>query len=150
MFGHPFLRNGLLTTCSVLLLSSCGVFFSEGERPVNVLVCDSFLVYDMCAQDLDADGVVEFVYFDDNYEIFLYRAGTEDRVPDNLIMHRCAQEMDDNIIGSASRILYISDSTPLLEKTDIKGSMMISYISYMPRVASCNAAADEAEALSEI
>jgi|TARA_B110000263_G_C15177600_1_gene449992 hypothetical protein len=149
MLGHALLRNSLLTICSVVLLSGCAALFDDIDRPVNALVCDNFLIYDMCAQDMDADGVVEYVYFENSDKVFLYRVGTQEGLPANLKMHRCAQEMDDSIVSSASRMFYVSDETPYIERTDIRGAMMLSYISYMPRVASCNVAADQAQTLSE-
>jgi hypothetical protein len=147
MLGHALLRNGLLLIGSVVLLSGCAAFFDGSDGPANALVCDNFLIYDMCAQDMDADGVVEYVYFEDTDQVFLYRVGTQEGLPSNLEMHPCAQEMDDSILSSASRMLDVSDETPYIERTDIRGAMMLSYISYMPRVASCNMAAEQAQTL---
>jgi hypothetical protein len=41
-------------------------------------------------------------------------------------------------------VFYIEESTSLLEKTDIRGAMMIKYIAQLPEVTACNMRADAA------
>ena len=119
------------------LLAACSSSL-DMDSPVVDLYCDNFLIYDMCAQDLNRDGEVELVYFTDTREVFLYRDGALPRIPDELSMHRCAQMMDNAIITNTSRLFYISEETSYLERTNIRSDMMFSYISYIPRVAGCN------------
>lgn len=128
----------------LLLLAACAgttppAVVTQGPIPVSTLYCDSFLIYDMCAQDLDQDGVVELVYFADTSEVFLWRGDSHEHLPDNLAMHRCAQQMDDDVVNTTSLLFYIDDETDYLERVDIKSSLMFSYVNYMPRVMRCNA-----------
>ena len=131
-----------------LLLNSCGSL-PEGARPVSSLYCDNFLIYDMCARDLSGNGVVDLVYFTDTLEVFMFRPGTERRVPNDLGVHRCARPMDEDLVATTSRLFYIDDETSYLEKQDIRGSMLLKYMSYMPEVTACNMRHEEAEQTAE-
>ncbi len=111
--------------------------------------CDNFLIYDMCARDLSGNGVVDLVYFTDSLEVFMYRPGAENRVPDELGVHRCVQPMDEELIATTSRLFYIDEETTLLEKQDIRGAMLLKYMAYMPEVTACNLRHDEEERESE-
>ncbi len=134
----------ILVMFTLLSLSACSLT-GIGDRPVSDLYCDRFLVYDMCAQDLDSDGVVEFVYFPDSKDVFMYREGADEIVPIELNMHRCAVLMDESLVATTSRVFYVGDETTFLEKQDIKGAMMIKYIAYMPGVTACNMQRDQAD-----
>jgi len=131
-----------------LLLASCSSSYIAGVRPVSSEYCDNFLVYDMCARDTNRDGVVDVVYFTDTDEVFMYREGMEGRFPRNLEVHQCAQAMDEDLVATTSRLFFIDEETSFLEKQDIRGSMMIKYIAYMPRVSSCNMQAEQQRAAS--
>ena len=132
-------RYKLLTILLPLfLLASCSSSL-DMTRPVSDFYCDNFLIYEMCAQDLNQDGEAELVFFTDTNEIFLYRDGTEPVLPGALSMHRCAQPMNEDILRDTSRLFYISDNTSYLERSDIKGSLMVSYVSFLPRLAGCSA-----------
>lgn len=126
-----------------LLLSACGSFSIDGLRPVNALYCDNFLIYDMCARDTNRDGVVDFVYFSDTREVFMYRSDWEGEFPDQHGTHRCAMAMDEDLVVTTSRLFYIDEDTTYLEKQDIRGAMMIKYIAYMPEVSACNMRAEK-------
>lgn len=131
-----------------LLLNSCGSL-PEGARPVSSLYCDNFLIYDMCARDLSGNGVVDLVYFTDTMEVFMFRPGTENRVPTTLGVHRCARSMDEELVSTTSRLFYIDDETSYLEKQDIRGAMLLKYMAYMPEVTACNMRHKEAEQTAE-
>jgi hypothetical protein len=118
-------------------LTACASSF-ELQRPVSDLYCDNFLIYEICAQDIDGDGEVEMVYFTDTNEVFLYRNGTETWLPASLSMHRCAQQMNTDVISNTSRLFYITEDTTYLERANIRGDLIFSYVSYIPRVASCS------------
>lgn len=126
-----------------LLMASCSSSDIAGVRPSTSEYCDNFLVYDMCARDTNRDGVVDVVYFTDSDEVFMYREGMEGRFPSNLEVHQCAQAMDEDLVATTSRLFFIDDETSFIEKQDIRGSMMIKYIAYMPRVSACNMQAEQ-------
>lgn len=138
----------LVPVILLLALASCANTDVNGRRQVTTEYCDNFLVYDMCARDTNRDGVVDVVYFTDTEEVFMYREGMQERFPRSLNVHRCAQMMDEDLVVTTSRLFYIDDETSYLEKQDIRGSMMIKYIAYMPRVTSCNMRAEEQEVVS--
>lgn len=117
--------------------AGCGIWQLADNQEVS-LYCDNFLIYDMCVQDLDRDGVAEFVYFQDSNEVFLYREGAQEEVPVGLTVHRCAQLMDESLVATSSRVFFVNEDTSYLVVQDIKGAMMIKYIAYMPQVTACN------------
>ncbi len=126
----------------LLTLASCGLV-TLADRPANDLYCDNFLVYDMCAQDLNHDGIVEFVYFPDSMDVFMYRGDAELNIPEELGLHRCAILMDDQLVATTSRVFYIDEETSYLERQDIRGAMLIKYIAHMPGVTACTMRRDQ-------
>jgi len=141
------IRSAILFVLTGSLIA-CGSL-PEGAMPVSSNYCDNFLIYDMCARDLSGNGVVDLVYFTDSLEVFMYRPGAENRVPDELGVHRCVQPMDEELIATTSRLFYIDEETTLLEKQDIRGAMLLKYMAYMPEVTACNLRHDEEERESE-
>tara|TARA_B100000427_G_scaffold304093_1_gene289077 strand:- start:426 stop:731 length:306 start_codon:yes stop_codon:yes gene_type:complete len=98
----------------------------------------------MCAEDLDNDGIVEHVYFADTLEVFLFRQGAKDGIPDRLDKHRCIRAMDESLVATTNRVFGITDDTSYLEKQDIRGAMMIKYFAYLPEITACNLRAEQA------
>lgn len=131
----------LITGC--LFLASCAGDFI-GERPVNDLYCDNFVLYEMCARDSNRDGIVDYTYFEETKEIFMYRNRLPRRIPAGFGVHRCAMPMEEDLVATTSRVFYIDDSSSLLERTDIRGAMLLKYMSKLPEVTACNMRADEA------
>jgi hypothetical protein len=117
----------------------------EGARPVSAEYCDNFLIYDMCARDLSRNGVVDLVYFTDTLEVFMFRPGAENNIPDDLGVHRCVRPMDEELVATTSRLFYIDEETTYLERQDIRGAMLLKYMTYMPEVTACNLRHDRAE-----
>ena len=146
-FVSMFIRSSnnrviaLLSAC--LLLAGCsGV--NLADRPVNNLYCDNFVLYEMCARDSNRDGIVDYTYFQETKEIFMYRNRLPRRIPAGFGVHRCAMPMEEDLITTTSRVFYIDDSSSLLEKTDIRGAMMLKYMTKLPEVTACNMRADQA------
>lgn len=131
----------LLVTITLLSFNACSVTGFGGS--LSDVYCDNFLIYDMCAQDLNGDGVVEYVYFADTLEVFMFRDGANENVPAPHGMHRCAMPMDEDLVATTSRVFQVTDETSYLEKQDIRGAMMIKYIAYMPRVTTCTLRAEQ-------
>lgn len=142
MIIHSSQLRVLLLSCSLFLVSCAGSYL--GERPANNLYCDNFLVYEMCARDSNRDGIVDYTYFEESKEIFMYRDRLPRRIPAGLGVHRCAMPMEEDLVETTSRVFYIDEDSSLLEKTDIRGAMMIKYIAKLPEVTACNMRADEA------
>jgi len=127
---------------SLLMLTACGLG-TAGVRPTTSLYCDNFLVYRMCARDMDSDGVVEFVYFEASEEVFMWREGARDDIPADMKLHQCAEVMDPELVATTNRVFFVDDETSYLERQDIRGGMMIRYITKLPRVAACNMRANQ-------
>lgn len=138
------LRLTMLVLYSTLLVA-CSNLDTEGLQPASFNYCDNFLIYDMCARDTNRDGVVDYVYFTDSEEIFMFREGADRRFPADLLVHECAQMMDDDLVATTSRLLFIDEETGYLERQDIRGAMMIKYIAYMPEVTACNMRNEEVQ-----
>jgi len=98
----------------------------------------------MCARDTNRDGIVDFTYFEESKEIFMYRNRLPRRIPTGLSVHRCAMPMEEDLVVTTSRVFYVDETTSLLERTDIRGAMMLKYIAKLPEVTACNMRADEA------
>lgn len=127
----------LFLCATLVLLASCQTI-PRGERPTNDLYCDNFMVYGMCARDMNGDGVVEFVYFEKSKQAFMYRPDAEKLLPKDLEMHPCATPMDEDVVKTTSRVFFVDDETTLLEKTDIRGSLMLKYMAALPEITACN------------
>ena len=80
-------KSILRVTLSLGLVSylvACNSIKLLSTSPINNVYCDNFLIYEMCAEDTDNDGIVEHVYFADTSEVFLYRQGAKESIPDLL------------------------------------------------------------------
>ena len=122
----------------ILSLVDCQSIGLVSTTPTNNVYCDNFLIYEMCAEDMDNDGVVEHVYFSDTLEVFLYRKGAKESIPDRLDMHRCIRAMDEGLVATTNRVFGVTDDTAYLEKQDIRGAMMIKYFAHLPEITACN------------
>lgn len=138
----------LFLALGILSLAGCGSL-PIGMQPTNSEYCDNYLIYDMCARDMSGNGIVDLVYFSDTLEVFMFRPGADDNVPSELGVHRCAMPMDEDLIATTSRLFYIDEETSFLERQDIRGAMLIKYVTYMPEVTACNMRADRAEASAQ-
>ncbi len=131
-----------LLTSSLTLVGCAGSYV--GERPANNLYCDNFLLYEMCAHDSNRDGIVDYTYFEKSREIFMYRERLPRRIPAGMGVHRCAMPMEEDLVETTSRVFYIDESSSLFERTDIRGAMMLKYMTKLPEVTACNMRADQA------
>lgn len=132
----------LLLLALLVSLNGC-LSVDEYLNPKNSLYCDNFLVYDMCVRDMDRDGVAEFIYFEDSQEVFLYSEDALAQLPGNLGVHYCARVMDPDLVATTSRMLFIDDETSFMERSDIRGSLLLRYMTLMPDVAACNMAREQ-------
>jgi len=137
-------NNRVISLLSVCLLLAGCYGTNLADRPANSLYCDNFVLYEMCARDVDRDGIVDYTYFQESKEIFMYRDRLPRRIPAGFGVHRCAMPMGADLIATTSRGFYIDESSSLLERTDIRGAMVLKYMAKLPEVTACNMRADEA------
>lgn len=131
----------ILISLIITLLSSCSTI--SHDKQMTDLYCDSYFVYDMCALDVDYNGEVDFIYFNGNKEIMLYWENMAPAIPDHLKFHECAQMMDAALRNSASELLFLSDETSFLEKSNTETRIFLHYARYVGPVSSCNGTDDD-------
>lgn len=107
------------------------------NQPSTSLYCDSYLIYRMCAMDIDKNGDVDFMYFEDTNEIFMISAEYNGERFENFIYHECLQPMDDAIRNASSELLFINKSSGALKKTQLKTRLMLNYTRYLPDINHC-------------
>lgn len=127
----------------LLLTGGCSSNLPPSESRINntvkttQLYCARYLIYDLCAIDLDHNGSTDALYFDDTKEVFMYDLLYEARVLTQFDMHPCAQIMDDGMKAASTQILTIQDDTPFLEKLSIQKTLIEQYSRYTPKVRAC-------------
>ena len=135
MSRTPLTRAALLST---LLLGGCASMqpdqagmMSESQGKTS---CGSFFVYKMCLTDTLGDQRVDYMYFADTDEIFMYRPGAT--LPTDKSVHRCAMAMEDKVVTHSSELLY-GDELSLLQEMDVKRKLLLSYMSAKDGVDGC-------------
>lgn len=99
--------------------------------------CDSYLMYDMCVQDVDANGVADLMYFEDTLEVFMVSADFRNTLPNSLSLHRCVQAMDSPLQKTSSQLLAMNADSGVLQKTRLKSQLMLEYMRYYTAINSC-------------
>ena len=101
--------------------------------------CDAFFIYIICVGDIDRSGDVDYAYFGDDYQIFMYAQAM--REPLNALgqpWHRCVIPMSERTRNYGSRLLY-SEELGLSERLAIKGKLLRSYRASQGAIEACNA-----------
>ena len=113
----------------------------ENNRPkLSLLYCDSFMIYTMCAEDLNRDGEVDLFFFEDDDQIFFYRKGYLKNIITSHLFHPCMREMTNDLVRLGSRLFLIKKDGNFVHKIAIQTKLMASYISYLPVINSCQEA----------
>ncbi len=95
--------------------------------------CDSFMVYTMCMTDRAKDGDVDFVYFADDLQIFMYRHDAQ--LPGHMPMHRCARPIEGEVQDYGNALMY--EDLSLLEEMDVKRKLLLAFMSAKDEVDAC-------------
>jgi hypothetical protein len=131
----------------VLWLGACAS--TPGNvRPPGKEHCESFFIYVLCISDLDADGQVDYMYFDDTREIFMYADHMLSQLNDVLPLHACAIPMSDRTRDYSSQLLY-GDDLGISARLVVKGKMAVSYRAAQPAVDACYTSLDPDPASTE-
>lgn len=135
--SHVFLLF-LVTT----LLGACASHKPDERVQIHQVYCDSYLHYDMCAEDLNGNGEVDILFFKDTYEVMMYWEPTRHLIPTSRPMHRCAQIMSVDLKQANTETLYVNEETDALTIAHIKTRIFLNYLPYMAGVNRCNGLAE--------
>ena len=133
-----------LLACGLLVISLAGcsstatVPAAPAMAGVSRIVCDSYIVLDMCVRDLSEDNTVDMIYFSDTREIFMYQDGRKELVAEVMPLHRCAVPLSPAMQATTDRILH-RKNIGLTEEMDIARQLITSYIAAKPEIDACNA-----------
>ena len=123
---------------AVLLLAGCASDpVVEQEPEVGKIVCDSYIILDMCVRDLTGDGQVDMIYFTDTNEIFMYREGMMDVVGQVMSFHQCAVPLSEGMQDTTNRIII--DGQTFTARLGIKRELLANYMRSKSEIDACNA-----------
>lgn len=106
--------------------------------------CESFFIYEICIADLDRDRAVDFMYFGDDLQIFMYDRDQREALADLQPFHACAVPMSSDIRETSTQLLY-GDDLPLTRRLALKGSLLKDYRAAQPAIDACNTGRGGAE-----
>lgn len=130
----------LWSILAVIALAGCSSAPQQAESTdpiVRDTYCDSYLVYDMCVQDVDEDGIADLMYFKDTQEVFMVTSQQLQSPTRDFSLHRCVQEMDAATQAASTRLLTIDEHTGMMRKTQLKSKLMLVYMHYYNDIQSC-------------
>lgn len=110
---------------------------------LNQHFCDSYLMYQMCADDLNADGEADVLYFEDSGQVFMLNPNTPKELLQAHTMHECMQIMDSDMLAASSALHRVNDQMGALQRSKIKARLMLSYTRYMSRINECRSSLGE-------
>ena len=119
------------------------VSIEKNRARLSSLYCDSFMIYTMCAEDLNRDGKVDLFFFEDDDQIFFYRKGYLKNIISSHLFHPCMREMTDDLVRLGSRLFLIKKDEISVNKIAIQTKLMAFYISYLPVINSCQEANEQ-------
>lgn len=110
----------------------------DQSSAVGRTVCDSYVVLDMCVQDVVGDQQVDMIYFTDTKEIFMYREGMKERVGELMPFHRCAIPLSAEMQATTNRILD-REGLSFTEELGITKDLLANYLAARPTIEACEA-----------
>ena len=139
------LQKHLIAFALVSILQACAVKPDKAaEQAKGVTVCDAYLIFSMCVQDIDGDNTVDMAYFTDTKEAFMYQEGKQALVGRTMPFHRCAVPLDAGMQATTNRILRRTDLS-LAEEISITQGLIVNYASAKPAIDACNARFEKGE-----
>lgn len=127
----------MLAACSSTPNTPDAASSADSAAPDRV-VCDSYLMQPMCVQDLSGDATVDFIYFTDTNEIFMYREGHKEAVAKVMPLHRCAVPLNPGMQATTNQILHRKNLS-LTEELDITRKLIVNFVAAKPDIDACNA-----------
>ena len=124
-----------------MLLTACGGLEEKTtSNGKGKLVCDTWFIYELCAQDYTGDGQLDLLYFDDTKEILMYRMGTRELVQEVLPLHVCARAMEQTTVDAGTKMLYAGPEISFIELLGYKRTLAADYLAAQDEVRACNKA----------
>jgi hypothetical protein len=99
----------------------------------GVTTCDSFMIYTMCMTDRAEDGDVDYVYFADDLQIFMFQPDAQ--LPGDMPIHRCARPIEGEVQGYGNALMY--EDLNLLEEMDVKRKLLVAFMAAKDEVDVC-------------
>jgi hypothetical protein len=122
-----------------MTLAGCSSTPVTSTRQVQArIVCDTYIILNMCVEDLAGDGTVDMVYFSDTNEAFMYQQGMHNAVAQVMPLHRCAVPLNVGMQATTNRILG-RENLSLSEELDITRQLIANYVAAKPAIDACNA-----------
>lgn len=126
----------VLVLPALVALASC----TSGPGPASstgVHRCEAFFIYEVCIADSDRDQAVDFMYFGDDLQIFMYDVAQRDALEDVQPFHECAVPMSRDVRDTSTELLY-GDDLSLTQRLALKGSLIKDYREAQPAIDACN------------
>jgi hypothetical protein len=122
-----------------MTLAGCSSTPTTSTEQVKArIVCDTYIILNMCVEDLAGDGTVDMVYFSDTNEAFMYQQGMHNAVAQVMPLHRCAVPLNVGMQATTNRILG-RENLSLSEELDITRQLIANYVAAKPAIDACNA-----------
>ena len=122
-----------------MTLAGCSSTPTTSTEQVKArIVCDTYIILNMCVEDLAGDGTVDMVYFSDTNEAFMYQQGMHNAVAQVMPLHRCAVPLNVGMQATTNRILG-RENLSLSEELDITRQLIANYVAAKPAIDDCNA-----------
>lgn len=130
-----YLRAALALTLVALTTACASTQQAETAAADNpgVTTCDSFMIYTMCMTDRAEDGDVDYVYFADDLQIFMFQPDAQ--LPSHMSIHRCARPIDGELQGYGNALMY--EDLNLLEEMDVKRKLLVAFMAAKDEVDLC-------------
>lgn len=109
----------------------------DGDNLVGRHRCENFFMYSVCIADRNEDGSVDYIYFGDDFQVFMYTSEIEAELRPIEPFHVCAVKMSDETRDLSSQLLY-SEGMGLSDRLSVKGRLLSSYRNAAPAVEACN------------
>ena len=140
--SHSKRQTPILARACTILLIILGLAACVSAPQQRVLPgrhsCEAFFIYIICVGDIDRSGDVDYVYFGDDYQIFMYaRAMREALNALGQPWHRCVVPMSERTREHSSRLLY-GAALGLSERLAVKGKLLRSYRASQSAIEACN------------
>lgn len=123
--------------CLLFLVACTGGPTPRDEPEVGKIVCDSFIILDMCVRDLGGDETVDLIYFTDTREIFMYQEGMKEVVAAIMPFHQCAVPLSPGMQETTNRLLQ-RDSMSLTQQLGVKRELIANYMAAKSEIDACN------------